>query len=77
MSVCWVLYHLLETHRNQPKVADLNFLRQYELKGDSFLHRMVMGDEIWVHYWTLASKQASMQWKTKDEIALRKFKSLP
>ncbi len=35
-----------------------------------------MEDEMWAHYSKPASKQASMQWKKKDETVPRKFKSL-
>ncbi len=56
VSACSVSHQLLETNWNQYRVVALHFLTQYELERDWFLHRMVTGDEIWVHYWTPISK---------------------
>ncbi len=76
-SVCWVPCQLLETHQNQGRMLALNFLTQYKLEVDLFLHRVVTVFKKWVHYWTPASKQASMQWEKKDKTAPGKFKCLP
>jgi len=43
--------------------ASLTFLEAYEKDGDSFLDRVVTGDETWVKYVTCETKNQSMEWR--------------
>jgi len=46
-------------------------LKRFEAEGDSFLGRIVTGDETWVHYHQLQTKKASKEWLlTKTEKIL-------
>ncbi len=50
------------------------FLTMYREEGDALFNRIIMSHKTWVHYWMPESKAASIQWKHKDEKALKKFK---
>ncbi len=54
----------------------LEFLTIYREEGDTLFDRIIMDDKTWVHYWTPKSKATSIQWKHKDEKALKKFKKI-
>ncbi len=54
--------------------AAVEFLTMYQEEGDALFDCIIMGNEIWVHYWMPELKAAPMQGKHKDEKALKRFK---
>ncbi len=74
VCVCWVLRELSDLHRKKCMGAALQFLTIYREEDDALFDRIIMDNEMWVHYWAPESKAASMQWKHKDEKAQKKFK---
>lgn len=50
-------------------------LARYAEQGESFLKCIVTCDETWVHHYTPESKQASMEWRKKEEAAPVKAKT--
>ena len=49
----------------------------YEADPETFLSRLVTGDETWIHYWDPETKQESMQWKHHDSPTPKKFRTQP
>ena len=41
---------LIEENRPKRKSVPLQFLERYAVEGDDFLHRIVTGDESWLHH---------------------------
>ncbi len=70
----WVQRELSDLRRKECMGVVLEFLTMHREEGDALFDRIIMDDEMWVHYWMPESKAASMQWKQKDEKALKKFK---
>ncbi len=70
---CWVPRELSDLHRKERMGAALEFLTMYR-EVDALFDRIITGDKMLVHYWMPESKATSMQWKHKDEKALKKFK---
>ncbi len=79
LKVCarWVPCQLTDEHQAQRTGAVLEFLMRYHNEGDQYPDRIVTGDEILVHFWTLETKEISKFWKTVDEPAPKKFKEVP
>ena len=50
---------------------------RYDNEGDGFLHRIITGDETWIHQFEPESKQQSMQWRHVKSPPPRKFKMIP
>ena len=59
-SCRWVPKQLDDVMKGKRMIASLNHLQRYAEEGDKFLDRIVTGDETWVLYYTLESKQQSM-----------------
>ena len=78
-KVCarWVPRQLTSDHKKNRMGAALQLLTLYNEEGEAFFDRVVTGDETWVHYWTPETKEASKQWKTRDEPTPVKFKEQP
>ena len=76
-KVCsqWVPRLLTNHHKEERMGWSLNHLLRYEEEGDSFLLRIVAGDESWCHHFEPSSKTASMQWKHPGSPKPKKFKS--
>jgi histone-lysine N-methyltransferase SETMAR len=76
-KVCarWVPKQLTEEHKATRVERCAVFLQQYREEGDTFLKRIVTGDETWVHYYEPESKQQSMSWKHPKSPAPKKLKS--
>jgi histone-lysine N-methyltransferase SETMAR len=55
----------------------LKHLSQYADEGEDMLHRIVTGDESWVHHYQPETKRASMEWKHPSSPATKKFKVTP
>uniref|UniRef100_A0A670ZEW1 Histone-lysine N-methyltransferase SETMAR n=1 Tax=Pseudonaja textilis TaxID=8673 RepID=A0A670ZEW1_PSETE len=58
----WVPKILTGNHKSQRMAASLTFLYSYDKDGDSFLDRIVTGDETWVKHVSSETKLQSMQW---------------
>ncbi len=58
-KVCagWVLRSLSEEHRKNRMGATLELLTSYKQEGEGFLSHIVMGDESWVHFYTLKTSR--------------------
>lgn len=54
----------------------LTFLQQYYNEGSEYLIRIVMGDEIWVAYFTAHIKQQLMYWHHSGSVGRTKFKQI-
>jgi hypothetical protein len=52
-------------------------LNQYEAEGDSFLDRIITGDEMWYHHYEPESKWQSMEWQHVNSQSKKKFKVPP
>lgn len=63
-KVCarWVPKMLSDHHKTQRMEASLMFLQRYHNEGETFLNKIVTGDETWVHYETEETKEQSKQW---------------
>ena len=53
-----------------------DLLSQYEAEGDSFLDRIITGDETWCHHYEPESKRQSMKWRHVNSLSNKKFKTL-
>jgi hypothetical protein len=51
------------------------YLHGFELEGITFLEKIVIFDETWLHYFTPESKQSSMEWGYKGFLPPKKFKT--
>jgi histone-lysine N-methyltransferase SETMAR len=71
----WVPRQLTEEHKKTRMGLSLEHLQRYERYGDSFISRIVTGDETWVHNYTPESKAESMTWKHPGSPPVQKFKT--
>jgi len=69
--------HLTEEHKRNRQHICSSLLEQYNREGDSFLNRIITGDETWVHHYEPETKRQSMQWKHTSSPSSKKFKSQP
>ena len=78
-KVCarWVPKELTEEHRNNRVAICQRLLDRYANEGETFLTRIVTGDETWVHHFAPESKRQSMEWKHPGSPVTKKFKSQP
>lgn len=76
-KVCaqWIPRQLTEEHKANRMGLSLQHLQRYREEGDSFLHRIVAGDESWCHHYEPSSKRDSMQWKHPSSPRHQKFKT--
>jgi [histone H3]-lysine36 N-dimethyltransferase SETMAR len=58
----WVPKILSETHKTQRMTAALDFLTRYDQGGESFMNRIVTGDETWIKYVNPETKEQSKVW---------------
>ena len=63
-KVCarWIPRMLMQEHKEHRMQVCQDLLNQYEAEGDSFLDRIITGDEKWCHHYELESKRQSMEW---------------
>jgi len=63
-KVCtkWVPLMLTQEHKEHRMQVCQDLLNQYDTKGDSFLDRIITGDETWYHHYEPESKRQSMEW---------------
>jgi len=62
-KVCarWVPRMLTQEHKEHRMQVCQELLNQYEAEGDSFLDRIITGDETWCHHYEPESKRQSME----------------
>jgi histone-lysine N-methyltransferase SETMAR len=85
-KVCarWVPRSLTDDQKNVRKEVCSDLLSRYEADGESFLSRIVTGDEIWIHHFEPETKRQSVEWRhptsplrKKFKVTLQQGKSLP
>ena len=52
-------------------------LERFENEGEEFFSHLVTGDETWISYTNVESKQKSMQWCHSSSPKTKKFKQAP
>ena len=57
----WVRKHLTSEMKEKRRDMCRELFRQYEAKGEAFLHRIVTGDKSWVHFYESERNRASME----------------
>jgi hypothetical protein len=68
---------LTEVHKTQGMASALMFLQHYHHEGDKFLDKIVTGDETWVKFVNVETKEQSQQWMhTHSLLKPRIFKQL-
>src|SRR3954470_21185983 len=70
----WVPKMLTEQHKQARVSAYQQLLDRFSAEGQTFLERIVTGDETWVHHYTPETKRSSMQWKHVTSPSPRKFR---
>jgi hypothetical protein len=78
--VRWVPQMLTGAHKKQRMVSHLTFLERYHKDGDEFLSHIlrVTGDETWVSFVSVETKQQSKQWMHIHQTSLKSLnKRLP
>jgi hypothetical protein len=66
---------LTDVHKTQRMASALTFLQHYHNEGDEFLDKIVIGDETWVKFVSVETKEQSQQWMhTHSPNKPRKFK---
>ena len=70
----WVPKMLTEQHKQARVSACQQLLDRFSAEGETFLERIVTGDETWVHHYTPETKRSSMQWKHVTSPSPRKFR---
>ena len=73
----WVPRMLTQGHEEHRMQVCQDLLNQYEAEGDSFLDRILTGDETWCHHYEPGSKRQSMEWRHVNSPSKKKFKTLP
>jgi hypothetical protein len=74
LSASWVPKMLTEEYKSKRMAASLENLCHYQDEGESFVERIVTGDETWVYEFTPQSKRNSMTWKHPHSPTTKKFK---
>ena len=78
-KVCakWVPRLLTQEHKEHHMQVCPDLLNQYKAEDDSFLERIITGDETCCHHYEPESKQQSMDWRHVNSPWKKKFKMLP
>jgi len=76
VSARWVPRQLTAELKERVDTCE-ELLKCFEAEGNGFLVRTVTGDEIWVHYHQLETKNASKKWRRTSSPKLRKFRTQP
>jgi len=78
-KVCarWVPRMLTQKHKEHSMQVCQDLLNQYEAEGDSFLNRIITGDETRCHHYEPESKWQSMEWQHVNSPSKIMFKTLP
>ena len=77
-KVCarWVPRMLTHEHKEYRMQVCQDLLNQYEAESDSFLDRLITGDETWCHHYEPESKGQSMEWRHVNSQSKKKSKTL-
>lgn len=78
-KVCarWIPKQLDDEHKwNHVRICQ-HLLDRHANEGETFLQRIITGDETWIHHFEPESKRQSMEWKHPAFPAKKKFKSQP
>ena len=62
----WVPHLLTDDQKHQRIMAATRHLRRHRREGDSFLERIVAGDETWIYSWDPELKSQSAEWRSPD-----------
>ena len=64
-KVCcrWASQILAEKQKEHNTQVCENSLNQYESQGDSALHHIITGDDLWCDHYELGPKWQSMEWR--------------
>jgi histone-lysine N-methyltransferase SETMAR len=78
-KVCarWVPQSLTDDHKTVWKEVCSDLLSCYEADGESFLLRIITGDETWIHHFEPETKRQSMEWHHPTFLCRKKFKVTP
>jgi [histone H3]-lysine36 N-dimethyltransferase SETMAR len=78
-KVCarWVPRQLTPDNKETRFNICADLCERYSNEGDGFLHRIITGDETWIHQFEPESKRQSMQWRHVISPPPRKFKMIP
>jgi len=78
-KVCarWVPRILTQEHKEHRMQFCQDLLKQHEAEGDSFLDRIITGDETWCHHYEPESKRQFVEWRHVNSPSKKKFKTLP
>ena len=68
---------LIQEHKEHCMHVCQDLLNQYKAEGDSFLDRIITGDETWCHHYELESKRQTIEWRHVNSQLKKKFKTLP
>jgi hypothetical protein len=72
-----VLKMLMDVHKMQLMTSALTFLERYHKDSDGFLSHIVTGDEIWVSFVNVETKEQARQWMhTYSPNKLKRFKQM-
>jgi len=77
VSARWVPRQLTAELKERCVDACQELLKRFETEGDSFLGRIVTGDETWVHYHKPETKKASKEWRHTFSPKPKKFCTQP
>ncbi len=72
----WVLWKLTETNQKLRIGWALQFLTEFQVEGNILLERVVTGEELWIRFCILETKEHNKVWKEKAEEAPQKFKTV-
>ena len=79
LKVCarWVPRMLTQEHKVHRLQVCQDLLNQYEAECDSFLDRIITGDETLCNHYEPESKWQSMEWRHMNSPSKKKLKTLP
>lgn len=75
VSARWVPRQLTSELKERRVDACEELLRRFNVEGDSFLDRIVTGDETWVHYHQPETKRASKEWRHSSSPKPKKIRT--
>lgn len=70
ISTCCVSCFLINKMKQNRLEVSQQLLKRFQTEEENFLHHIVTGVVTWVHYYTAELKNASLEWKKKEEVAL-------
>jgi len=77
VSFRWVPQNLCLRDWHQHVALHQKLLDLYISDKETYCHRLVTGNETWIHHWDPESKLESMQWKHVETPPPMKFRTQP